>query len=107
MRECPTPRPSSRRTLRSRRTSTSASRNCARVARSRDEHSDATPISTAAMTNRPDLARLLDHSVLKPEATERDIDEGAAVVREWSIGFYCVQLAWVRRAAQALAGSDA
>ena len=58
------------------------------------------------MTRR-ELARLLDHSVLAPEATARDILAGADVVREWAIGFYCVQAGWVRSAADALAGCDA
>lgn len=55
--------------------------------------------------NRAELARLLDHSVLKPEATAADIDAGAATVAAWGIGFYCVQPCWVRIAAAALAGS--
>ena len=56
---------------------------------------------------RIELARQLDHSVLKPEATEHDIRAGADVVRDWLIGFYCVQPCWVRIAAEALAGADA
>ncbi len=57
--------------------------------------------------NRAELARRIDHSVLKPDATEADIHAGAAIVRAWGIGFYCVQPYWVRVAAAALAGSDA
>ena len=57
--------------------------------------------------NRAELARLIDHSVLKPEATEADIRAGAAIVRAWNIGFYCVQPCWVRAAAAALEGTDA
>lgn len=56
---------------------------------------------------RNDLARLLDHSVLKPEATAADIGAGAEVVREWHIGCYCVQPWWVQHARSALAGTDA
>ena len=56
---------------------------------------------------RAELARLIDHSVLKPEATEGDIRAGADVVRIWQIGFYCVQPCWLRHAAQTLAGADA
>ena len=56
---------------------------------------------------RAELARLLDHSVLKPEATERQMLEGAEVVRAWQIGFYCVQPCWVKRMAAALAGVPA
>jgi deoxyribose-phosphate aldolase len=57
--------------------------------------------------NRAELARLLDHSVLKPEATEEQIREGATIVRDWQIGFYCVQPCWVKLAAAALAGTAA
>ncbi|MEP7182617.1 MAG: deoxyribose-phosphate aldolase [Betaproteobacteria bacterium] len=57
--------------------------------------------------NRPELARLLDHSVLKPEATDRDLIAGADVVRTWGIGYYCVQPCWVAFVSDALAGTDA
>jgi deoxyribose-phosphate aldolase len=57
--------------------------------------------------NRAALARMLDHSVLKPESTERDILAGADVVREWRVGYYCVQPCWVRTAVHTLAGTDA
>jgi deoxyribose-phosphate aldolase len=57
--------------------------------------------------NRPELARLLDHSVLKPESTEGDIRSGVDVVRAWRIGFYCVQPCWVALAVAALQGTDA
>ena len=61
---------------------------------------------TPTVTRR-ELARLLDHSVLKPEATAADIDAGAELVRTWRIGYYCVQPCWVSLAARALAGSGA
>ncbi len=54
---------------------------------------------------RHELALLLDHSVLKPEASALDIEAGIAVVREWRIGCYCVQPCRVRAAAKGLAGS--
>jgi len=57
--------------------------------------------------NRAELARIIDHSVLKPDATEADILAGADIVRAWSIGFYCVQPYWVRIAAAALVGTTA
>jgi len=56
---------------------------------------------------RDELARLLDHSVLKPEATTADVEAGAAVVRLWKIGYYCVQPCWVWLAARSLKGSSA
>jgi deoxyribose-phosphate aldolase len=56
---------------------------------------------------RAELARLLDHSVLKPEATLADVRAGVDVVRQWNVGCYCVQPGRVRYAADALAGADA
>ena len=56
---------------------------------------------------RSELAQMLDHSVLKPEATERDVRAGADVVCAWRIGYYCVQPCWVEFAVQALAGTMA
>ena len=58
------------------------------------------------MTRR-ELARLLDHSVLKPDATLDDIRSGADTARALGVGFYCVQPYWVQRATEALVGSDA
>jgi len=56
---------------------------------------------------RKELARLLDHSVLKPESTEADIITGADLVGRWAIGFYCVQPSCVSVAIGALEGSAA
>ena len=56
---------------------------------------------------RGELARLLDHSVLKPEVTEGDIRAGADIVRTWQVGFYCVQPCWVKLAVAALSGTEA
>jgi deoxyribose-phosphate aldolase len=57
--------------------------------------------------NRAQLAALLDHSVLKPEATESDVLAGAELVYARRVGYYCVQPCWVRAAAAALVGSGA
>jgi deoxyribose-phosphate aldolase len=56
---------------------------------------------------RAELAAILDHSVLKPEATDEDVRSGADIVREWAIGFYCVQPCWVALAARLLTGTTA
>src|SRR5205823_14527478 len=56
---------------------------------------------------RAELARLIDHSVLRPEASEGDINTGANVVRRWKIAFYCVQPCWVAHAAPLLADTNA
>jgi deoxyribose-phosphate aldolase len=54
-----------------------------------------------------EMAKLLDHSALKPEATESEILAGAALVRHYAIGFYCIQPCWIRVTARDLVGSDA
>lgn len=56
---------------------------------------------------RDELARMLDHSVLKPESTEREIRAGVDIVRALGIGFYCVQPCWVELAASELADTNA
>lgn len=56
---------------------------------------------------RADLARMLDHSVLKPESTASDIRAGAEVVRAWRVGYFCVQPYWVKLAIGLLADADA
>jgi deoxyribose-phosphate aldolase len=55
---------------------------------------------------RSELALLLDHSVLKPEATDKEILAGADLVRQWGIGFYCVQPSFVAVAGDVLRNSD-
>jgi deoxyribose-phosphate aldolase len=56
---------------------------------------------------RAEFARLLDHSVLKPEATEADLLAGAEVIAAWNIGFYCVQPCWIKLVSAAIADTDA
>ena len=56
---------------------------------------------------RAELALLLDHSLLKPETTEKEVLAGADLVRKWAIGFFCVQPSYVSLAANTLQGSGA
>jgi deoxyribose-phosphate aldolase len=56
---------------------------------------------------RSELARILDHSVLKPEATDKEILAGAEIVCQWGTGFYCVQPSFVSVAADVLRDSAA
>ncbi len=55
---------------------------------------------------RSELARVIDHSVLKPDAGDREVLAGVDLVRRLRIGFYCVQPSFVSTAAAALAGTD-
>ncbi len=57
--------------------------------------------------NRTQLAGLLDHALLKSEATQKEILADADLIRQWRIGFFCVQPSFVSLAAGALSGSGA
>ena len=52
-----------------------------------------------------DLARYIDHTLLKPEANGEDIDELCAEAREYKFASVCINPTWVKRAAASLRGS--
>ena len=51
------------------------------------------------------LAKKLEHSVLAPGATRREIVEGCRVARDWRAGVMMVQPVWLELAVAELAGS--
>ena len=53
-----------------------------------------------------DLAKYIDHTLLKPDATEADIDKLCAEAVEYGFASVCVNPTWVKRAAQNVRGSD-
>ena len=53
-----------------------------------------------------DLARYIDHTLLKPEATATEIDTLCREAREYRFASVCINPTWVRRAVAALRGSD-
>ena len=53
-----------------------------------------------------DLARYIDHTLLRPDATAADIDRICAEAREYGFASVCVNPVWVRRAAENLRGSE-
>ncbi|MBP1705466.1 MAG: Deoxyribose-phosphate aldolase (modular protein) [Chloroflexi bacterium] len=53
-----------------------------------------------------DLARHIDHTLLKPDATAADIDRLCAEAREYRFAAVCINPFWIRRAADALRGTD-
>ncbi len=53
-----------------------------------------------------DLAKYIDHTLLKPDATADDIDTLCAEAKDYGFASVCVNPAWVKRAAQNLRGSD-
>ncbi|GAA1351590.1 deoxyribose-phosphate aldolase [Falsarthrobacter nasiphocae] len=53
-----------------------------------------------------DLARLIDHTLLKPDAAREDIERVCAEAREHGFFSVCVNPIWTRTVAEALAGSE-
>ncbi len=53
-----------------------------------------------------EVARTLDHAVLKPQQTDADIAAAAAMCRERGVGCLCVRSSDVQRATSLLAGSN-
>ncbi len=54
----------------------------------------------------PDLARFIDHTLLRPDATAADIDTLCEEARTFGFAAVCVNPTWVRRCAKNLRGSD-
>ncbi len=53
-----------------------------------------------------DLARYIDHTLLRPDATAAEIDRLCAEAREYRFAAVCINPVWVRRAAANLRGSE-
>ncbi|MGI6075796.1 MAG: deoxyribose-phosphate aldolase [Pyramidobacter sp.] len=51
------------------------------------------------------LAHYIDHTLLKPEATEADIEKLCDEARHWHFASVCVAPRWVKTSAKALAGT--
>jgi deoxyribose-phosphate aldolase len=62
-------------------------------------HGDATEVPL-------DLARYIDHTLLKPEASAADIDKLCAEARDYHFASVCINPTWVKRAAETLRGTD-
>ena len=52
------------------------------------------------------LAKTIDHSLLRPELTEADVTSGCELARQYHVASVCVKPCHVRLAARMLAGSD-
>jgi deoxyribose-phosphate aldolase len=53
-----------------------------------------------------DLARFIDHTLLRPDATAAEVDRLCDEAREFGFASVCVNPTWVRRCAQRLRGSQ-
>ncbi len=66
----------------------------------------ARPVTLDENLNNPErVASLIDHTLLKPEATEEDVLRLCGEAREFGFASVCVNPHWVRLTAQGLAGS--
>ncbi|PID78865.1 deoxyribose-phosphate aldolase [bacterium DOLZORAL124_64_63] len=63
-------------------------------------------VATATGGAPEDLARYIDHTILKPDATRAMIDKVVAEAREYRFRSVCVNPCWVRTVAEGLRGSD-
>ena len=59
----------------------------------------------ATMTER-DIAKAIDHSLLRPELDDAFVEDGCRLAAEYDVASVCVRPADVRRAAAILAGTD-
>ena len=71
----------------------------------------ASGLTSVAPAERPgsipgDLARYIDHTLLKPNATEEQVRELCAEAREYNFRSVCVNPTWVPLAAELLRGSE-
>ena len=58
-----------------------------------------------ATISRSQLSRMIDHSVLSPQAGLADLEAGCQVARKYAVASLCVKPYYVRPAARRLAGS--
>jgi deoxyribose-phosphate aldolase len=64
-----------------------------------------TTIDLATLTER-DIAKTIDHSLLKPELDDAFIEDGCRLAAEYDVASVCVPPVHVRRAGTILAGTD-
>jgi deoxyribose-phosphate aldolase len=57
------------------------------------------------MVTYEDIAAMIDHSLLKPDLTDREVEEGCRIAHEYRVATVCVRPSDVRRAAGLLAQS--
>ena len=73
---------------------------------SRDTHHVAMAMMEAGRLDRTELARMVDHTLLKPDATHADLTASCAVARRHAVGAMCVRPIDVSQAAQILADTE-
>ena len=76
------------------------------AARVRELLAQGPPASPDAVIPPDEVAKLIDHTVLKPEATEADIEKLCKEAAEYKFYSVCVNPSWVPKAKQLLRGTS-
>jgi deoxyribose-phosphate aldolase len=53
-----------------------------------------------------DIAKMIDHSLLHPTMTDKDLIEGCQIAKEYDVAAVCIKPYFVKEAAEILKGSD-
>lgn len=53
-----------------------------------------------------ELAKMIDHSLLHPTMTDRELEEGCAIAAKYQVASVCIKPYYVKRAAELLKGTD-
>jgi deoxyribose-phosphate aldolase len=69
------------------------------------EGGSAAPASRSAVLTPDEVVKLIDHTLLKPEATDDEIEKLCAEAREYKFYSVCVNPIWVPKAKQLLRGT--
>jgi deoxyribose-phosphate aldolase len=70
------------------------------------EESEINPMLSSKTITYAQLAKVIDHSLLKPELTEQDVIEGCRLAAHYHTATVCVKPCHVRLAAELLKGTD-
>ena len=52
-----------------------------------------------------ELAKMIDHSLLHPTMTDKELEEGCAIAAKYQVASVCIKPYYVRRAAELLKGT--
>ncbi len=53
-----------------------------------------------------ELAKMIDHSLLHPTMTDKELEDGCAIAKKYEVASVCIKPYYVRRAAELLRGSN-
>src|SRR5438477_11918363 len=53
-----------------------------------------------------ELAKMIDHSLLHPTMTDRELEDGCAIAAKYQVASVCIKPYYVKRAAELLKGAD-